>query len=90
MLKIHKPRCEKDDITTIRTSSGSHLHSKDHFHKNPLCFRIYAHFEADNEIINSSEGNKTTIIYKKNPVLNGYPIELELEGVLKSCCYKSL
>ena len=37
----------------------------------------------------SSMGNKTTKIYKQNPVLNGYHIESELEDVLKSEYYKS-
>ena len=36
MLMIHKPNCEDIDITTIRTSSESHLHWKEHFLKNPL------------------------------------------------------
>ena len=51
MLKLHKPKCENNDITTIRTLNESHLHWKKHFHKNPLHFRIYADFEADNEKI---------------------------------------
>ena len=34
-------------------------------------FRIYANFEAHNEKDNSNLGNKTTNIYKQNPVLNG-------------------
>ena len=34
-------------------------------------------------------GNKTTNIYKQNPVLNGYEIVPELEDVLKSGYYKS-
>ena len=67
MLMIPKPKRENYDITTIRTSSESHLHWKDHFHKNPLCFRIYADFEADNEVDNSSIGNKTTNICKQKP-----------------------
>ena len=62
MLRIHKPKCENNDIPTIRTSSESHLHWKNHFHKNPLYFRIYADFEADNEKDNSIVGNKTTNI----------------------------
>ena len=33
MLKAHQPKCENNDITTIRTSSDSHLHWKIHFHK---------------------------------------------------------
>ena len=36
MLLLHKPRCEINDITTIRTSKGPHLHWKKHFQKNPL------------------------------------------------------
>ena len=89
MLTIHKPKCENNDITTIRTSSDSHLHWKKHFHKNPLYFRIYADFESDNEKVNSSMGNKTTIIYKQNPILNGYKMVSELEDVLQSGYYKS-
>ena len=57
--------------------------------KNPLYFRIYADFEADNEKDNSIIGIKTTDIYKQNPVLNGYHIVSELEDVLKSDYYKS-
>ena len=89
MLKKHKPKCENNDITSIKTSNESYLHWKKHFHKNPLYFRIYADFEADNEKDNSIIGNKTTNIYKQNPVLNGYHIVSELEDVLKSEYYKS-
>ena len=89
MLRIHKPKCENNDKTTIRTSSDSHLHWKNHFQKNPLYFRIYADFEADNEKDRSIVGNKTTNIYKQNPVLNGYRIESELEDVSQSGYYKS-
>ena len=89
MLMKHKQKCGIDNITTIKTSNESHLHWKKHFHKNPLYFRIYADFEADNEKDNSSIGNKTTNIYKQNPVLNGYHIVSELEDVLKSSYYKS-
>ena len=89
ILIKHKPKCENNDITTIKTSNESHLHWKKHFHKNPLHFRIYADFEADNEKDNSIIGIKTTNIYKQNPVLNGYHIISELEDVLKSDYYKS-
>ena len=85
---IHEPKCENIDITTIRTSSASHLHWKSHFHKILLYFRIYADFEADNQKDNSSIGNKTTNNYKQNPVLNSYRVESELD-VLKSGYYKS-
>ena len=90
MLMEHKQKCGDVNITTLRTSSESHLHwKKKHFHKNPLYFRIYADFEADNEKDNSCIGNKTTNIYKQNPVLNGYRIVTELEDVLKSRYHKS-
>ena len=89
MLMMHKPKCETKDITLIRTSNESHIYWKRHFHKNPLYFRIYADFEADNEKDNSSVDNKTTNNYKQNPVLNGYYIIYKLEDVLKSGYYKS-
>ena len=89
MFKIHQPKCENNDITTIRTSPESHRHWNKHFHKNLLYFRIYADFEADNEKDNSSIGKKTTNIYKQNPILSGYRIESELEDALKSGYYKS-
>ena len=89
MLIKHKPKCENNNISTIRTSNESQLHWKKHFHKKPLYFRIYADFEADNEKDDSVVGNKTTNIYKQNPVLNGYHIVSELEDVLKSDYYKS-
>ena len=89
MLMIHKLKWEIYDITTIRTSSESHLHWKGHFRKNPLYFRIIVDFEADNETDNSNIGNKTPNIYRQNPVLNGYRILSELEEVLKSVYYES-
>ena len=89
MLKLHKLKCENIDITTIRTSNESYLHWKNNFHKNPLFCRIYAGFEADNEKNNSSIGNKTTKIYRQNPILDGYHIEAEFEGILKSGYHKS-
>ena len=89
MLIKHKQKCGDDNITSIKTSNKSHLHWEKHFHKNPLYFRIYADFEADNEKDNRCIGNKTTNIYKQNPVLNGYHIVSELEDVLKSYYYKS-
>ena len=54
-----------------------------------MFFRIYADFEADNEIGNSSIGKKTTDIYKQNPEPNVYNIISELDDVLKSGYYKS-
>ena len=88
LLKL-KEKYGEDIITTIKTSNESHIYWKKHFHKNPLYFRIYADFEADNENDDSIVGNKTTNFYKQNPVLNGYRIVSELEDVLKSGFYKS-
>ena len=89
MLIKHKPKCENYDITSIKISNESHLHWKKKFRKNHLYFRIYADFEADNEKDKSILGNKTTNIYKQNPVLNGYHIVSELEDILKSDYYQS-
>ena len=89
MLMKHKPKCENNDITSIKTSNESHLLWKKHFHKNPLYFRIYADFEANNEKDDSVVGNKTTNIYKQNPVVIGYHIVSEFEDILKSGYYKS-
>ena len=83
-LLNHKEKCGDDNICTMRTSNESHLYWKKHFHKNPVYFRIIADFEADNEVDGSSVRNKTTNIYKQNPVLNGYYVISELEVVLES------
>ena len=63
LLMLHKQNCGGDNITTIRTSFESHLHWKEHFHKQPF-FRINADFEVDKETNKSSIGNKTTNIIK--------------------------
>ena len=89
MLMKHTQKCEDYNITTIKTSNESHIYWKKHFHKNPLYFRIYADFEADNEKDNSNIGNKTTNIYIQYPILNGYEIISELEDVLKTGYHKS-
>ena len=89
MLIRHEEKCGDDNITTIKTSNESHLYWEKQFHKNPLYFRVYADFEADNEKDNSIIGIKTTNIYKQNPVLNGYHIISELEDYLKSGFYIS-
>ena len=64
MLILHKPKCENNDITTIRTSKESHLYWNKPFHKNPFYFRIYADFEADNEKYKSIIHKKTTNIFE--------------------------
>ena len=89
VLRLHKPKRAKNDITTIKTSIESHIQwKKKHFHKHPLYFRVYADFEADNEKDISSLGNKTTNIYRQNPILKGYRIVSELEDVSKNGYYK--
>ena len=60
------------------------------FSKNPVYFRVRADFEADNETeVGKVVGNKTTNVYKQNPVLNGYYKISESENVLKSGSYVS-
>ena len=54
-----------------------------------MYFRINADFEDDNEKDNSTVGSKRTNVYKQNPVINGYQILSELEGVLKSGYHKA-
>ena len=73
----------------IKTSPNSLIYWKKYFQKNNLYFRIYANFEADNKKENTSIGDKTTNIYKKEPVCNGYYIKSDLDQVLKSDYYKS-
>ena len=85
---LHQPKCENNDVTKIRTSNETHIYWKKHFHKNPFYFRVYAVFEADNEKDISSIGNKTTSIYKQNPVCSCHEIISESEVVLKSGYYK--
>ena len=85
----HKQKCGDDNITTIKTSNESQIYWKKYFDRNLLYFRIYADFEADNEIDNSNKDNKTTNIYKHYPILNGYELISELEDVLKSGYHKS-
>ena len=78
LLMIHKPNCDNNDITTIRTSSESHIYWKKHFHKNSIYFRLFANFEAYNEIDNSSIGktnqlkfiNKTQYLMVMKKYLN--------------------
>ena len=89
MLKFHKLKCENNGTTTIRTQMNHISIRKIIFHKNPLFFRIYAGFEADNEKDTSTIGNKTTKRYKQNPIFNGYHKESQLEGILKSGYHKS-
>ena len=85
----HIEKCGGDNITTIKTLKKSHLHWEKHFHKNLLYFRTYEDLEADNEKDNSSIGNKTTKIYKQNPILNSYRMLSELEDAFQSGYHKS-
>ena len=88
MIIKHKDQCIQKRTTSPKTSFDSHLHWKNHFDKNSSYFRVYANFEADNEIDNSSIVNKTNNIYKQNPVCIGYETKSELEDVLKNGYYK--
>ena len=84
VLVKHTERCRQQDITAIRVSKDSHLMWKKHFHKIPLYFRIYGDFECNNKIEGSHIGNKTTNIFKQNPMCNGFYIVSELKNVLQS------
>ena len=83
----HKRLCKENQ--KLKTSPESHIYWKKYFQKNKLYFRVYADFEADNKKEDTSIGDKTTNIYKQEPVCNGYQIVSELEDVLKSDYYKS-
>ena len=88
VLFKHKQQCEQQNLTSVRTSNEFHLYWNKHFHKNPLYLRIYADFEADNEIDNTHIGNKTTNVYRQNAVCNGYYIVSEWDDVLKIGYYE--
>ena len=74
----YKIRFNQQEITSIKTSDEFQLYWKKHFPKNPLFFRVYADFEADNETDNSNIGNETTNIYKQDPVSYGFVTVSEL------------
>ena len=84
VLVKHTERCKQQDITAIRVSKDSHLMWKKHFHKIPLYFRIYGDFECNNKRENSNIGNKTTNIFRQNPMCNGFYIVSEMNDVLQS------
>ena len=90
MIIRHKQKCDMShDITTITTSNKPYIHWDKHSHTNPVFFWIHADFEAHNEIDDTCNGNKTTNIYKQNPVCNGYRIESELNDILQCGYYNS-
>ena len=60
---------KKTTYVVVELQVISHLHWKDHFHKQPLYFSMYADFEAINDFDNSSIGNKTTNNCKQNQYL---------------------
>ena len=88
MLVKQKKLCKENQ--QLKTSPNSHIYWEKYFQKNKLYFRIYADFETDNKKGNTSIGDKTTNIYKQEPVCNGYYIVSELDHVLKNGYHKSL
>ena len=86
MLFKHKKLCQENQQLT--TSPDSHIYWKKYFQENKLYFRIYADFEADDKKENNNIGDKTTNIYKQEPVCNGYHIESELDYFLESGYHK--
>ena len=81
---------EQQEITAIRTSNESDLFSRKRFHRIPLYFKIYAFFEASDEIDSSCKVEKATNIYEQNPVCNGVYKVSELSGILQSDYNESL
>ena len=77
-------RCEPQEITANKASNEFHLYWKKYFPRNPFCFRIYADFEANNEVDNSRIAKKETNIYQQIPVCFGYYIVTETNGLLQS------
>ena len=82
MLIKHKNLCGKNQ--KLKTSDSHIYFWKKYFQKNKLYFRTYADFEADNKKENTNIGDKTTNIYKQEPVCNGYQIVSDLDHILKS------
>ena len=80
----HIEKSGEQEITSLKLGTESHLYWKDHFHRNPIYFKIIGEFEADIEIDNFSIRNKTNNIYKQNPIPNEYYIISESSNVLKS------
>ena len=80
----HKQSFSQQEKMSFTTSNEFHLYWTKYIHKSPLYFRNYADFEAGIQFDKSCKGDKTTNIYKKNPVSNGYYIVSELDDVLKS------
>ena len=72
VLNEDNERCEQRFLFSFIYSSEVHFYWKKRFHKNPLFCRIYADFDADNEIDISNIGNKTTNFHKQSPVCNGF------------------
>ena len=92
VLMKHRERYAQQEIRINRNSNDIRLYWKKHFQKHPLYFRIYADFEAEIEIENTSIDNRTTNTLKQSPVCtvcNGYRIGHELSDVLKSGYYET-
>ena len=87
MLNKHKNFCGENQ--KLKTSPNSHIYWMKYFHKNKFYFRIYADFEAVNKKEVTNIGDKTTNIYKQEPLCKGYYNESELDHILKSDYYKS-
>ena len=87
MLIKHKNLCGEKQ--KLKTSPYSHIYWKKYCQKYKLYFRIYADFEADNKKENVNIRDKTTNIYKQEPVCNGYHFVSDLEHILKTDYHKS-
>ena len=78
----HNLRCEQQGITSIKTSTESHLYWKKKIHQVEVYISSYADFEANIETNISNIGDKRTRNFKQNSVCNMYYIFSELNDVL--------
>ena len=77
VLINHIQNCGQQEVTSTKLSREPYIFWENHFHRNPVPFRIIADFEAEYKIGDDKVvGKKTTKIYKQKPVIDGYYIFL--------------
>ena len=85
MLSLHKSKCENYDITTIRTSSESHLLWKKNIFIRIHCILGYTQIlKLMMKSIILVLIMKQLIFSSKIPILNGYNTKSELDDILES------
>ena len=83
-MKKHKDRCEERDFPSTKISIDTNIKWKNHNQKVPSYFKINADFKCINEKDNSTIGEKSTNIFKQNPVCSEYYIVSDLPEVLRN------